>query len=103
MTKLFVGNLPSPHRDEVRALFEQHGTIESIAMINDRETDARVASFHRDVEQRCCQAISSLNGHQMDGRAIKVNEAQARSDAPRAVATRRRRRRRALVESGMPD
>jgi RNA recognition motif-containing protein len=85
MTKIFVGNLPfSATEAEVRALFEQHGTIESIAMINDRETGRpRGFGFIEMSNSDAAKAISSLNGHQMDGRAIKVNEAQARGDAPR--------------------
>jgi RNA recognition motif-containing protein len=85
MTKLFVGNLPfSASESDVRALFEQHGTIESLAMINDRETGRpRGFGFIEMSSGDAARAIEKLNGYQMDGRAIKVNEAQARSDAPR--------------------
>jgi RNA recognition motif-containing protein len=85
MTKLFVGNLPfSASESDVRALFEQHGTIESLALINDRETGRpRGFGFIEMSSAIRPQPIEKLNGYQMDGRAIKVNEAQARSDAPR--------------------
>lgn len=85
MTKIFVGNLPfSATESDVRALFEQHGTVESLAMINDRETGRpRGFGFIEMSNADASKAINSLNGHQIDGRAIKVNEAQPRKDAPR--------------------
>jgi len=85
MTKIFVGNLPfSATESEVRALFEQHGTVESLALINDRETGRpRGFGFIEMSNADAARAISGLNGHELGGRAIKVNEAQARSDAPR--------------------
>jgi RNA recognition motif-containing protein len=85
MTKIFVGNLPfSASESEIRSLFEQHGTIESLALINDRETGRpRGFGFIEMSNADASQAIEKLNGYQMGGRALKVNEAQARSDAPR--------------------
>ncbi len=88
MTKIFVGNLPfSATETEIRSLFEQHGTVESLALINDRETGRpRGFGFIEMSNASAAQAIEKLNGHQMGGRALKVNEAQARSDAPRRSA-----------------
>jgi RNA recognition motif-containing protein len=85
MTKLFVGNLPfSANESDVRALFEQHGKVDSFAMINDRETGRpRGFGFVEMSSGDATKAMQALNGYQMDGRALKVNEAQAREDAPR--------------------
>jgi RNA recognition motif-containing protein len=85
MTKLFVGNLPfSATETEIRSLFEQHGKIESLALINDRETGRpRGFGFIEMSNSDASRAIEQLNGYQLGGRALKVNEAQARSDAPR--------------------
>ena len=80
MTKLFVGNLPfSATEDSVRALFAPHGTIESLALINDRDTGRpRGFGFIEMSSGDASRAIQALNGQDVDGRAIKVNEAQAR-------------------------
>lgn len=88
MTKLFVGNLPfSATESEVRELFEQHGKIESLALINDRETGRpRGFGFVEMSNADASRAMQQLNGYQFGGRALKVNEAQARNDAPRRSA-----------------
>ena len=80
MTKLFVGNLPfSATEDSVRALFAPHGTIESLALINDRETGRpRGFGFIEMSNADATRAMSALNGVDFEGRALKVNEAQAR-------------------------
>ena len=80
MTKLFVGNLPfSATEQSVRALFEPHGTIESIALINDRETGRpRGFGFIEMSSTDASKAMQALNGKDFDGRALKVNEAQSK-------------------------
>ena len=80
MTKLFVGNLPfSATEQSVRALFEPHGTIESIALINDRETGRpRGFGFIEMSSSDAAKAMQALNGKDFDGRALKVNEAQSK-------------------------
>ena len=82
MTKLFVGNLPfSATEEAVRALFEKHGTVEKIALITDRETGRpRGFGFVEMSQADAARAIQSLNGHEMGGRQLRVNEAQ---DKPR--------------------
>lgn len=88
MTKIFVGNLPfSATETEIRSLFEQHGAVESLALINDRETGRpRGFGFIEMSNADAGRAIDQLNGHSMGGRALKVNEAQSRGDAPRRSA-----------------
>lgn len=80
MTKLFVGNLPfSATEQSVRALFEPHGTIESIALINDRETGRpRGFGFIEMSSSDASKAMQALNGKDFEGRALKVNEAQSK-------------------------
>ena len=80
MTKLFVGNLPfSATEQSVRALFEPHGTIESIALINDRETGRpRGFGFIEMSSADASKAMQALNGKDFEGRALKVNEAQSK-------------------------
>lgn len=82
MTKLYVGNLPFSADDSaVRQLFSQHGTVDSVAMIMDRETGRpRGFGFVEMPKADAARAMQALNGHDMGGRALKVNEAQ---DKPR--------------------
>ena len=82
MSKIFVGNLPfSATEDSVRTIFAQHGTVDSVALIMDRETGRpRGFGFVEMPRTDAARAIQNLNGQDMDGRALKVNEAQ---DKPR--------------------
>jgi cold-inducible RNA-binding protein len=81
--KLYVGNLPfSATEDELRELFEQHGAVDSVKVITDRETGRpRGFAFVEMSEANgATDAMRALDGSQMGGRALKVNEAQ---DKPR--------------------
>ena len=80
MTKIYVGNLPfSADESQVRQLFEQHGTVESVALINDRETGRpRGFGFVEMPRADAQRAIQSLNGKEMGGRPLRVIEAQER-------------------------
>jgi RNA recognition motif-containing protein len=80
MTKIYVGNLPfSADESQVRALFAQHGTVESVNVIMDRETGRpRGFAFVEMSNADASRAIQSLNGYSMGGRALRVNEAQDR-------------------------
>jgi RNA recognition motif-containing protein len=82
MSKIYVGNLPfSATEANVRELFAQHGTVESVALINDRDTgQPRGFGFVEMPSSDAARAIQSLNGQDMGGRPLKVNEAQ---DKPR--------------------
>ena len=78
MAKIYVGNLPfSATEDAVRALFSAHGTVESVKLPNDRETGRpRGFGFVEMSSSDAVKAISALNGHSMEGRSLRVNEAQ---------------------------
>jgi RNA recognition motif-containing protein len=82
MSKIYVGNLPfSATEESVRALFAQHGTVEAVSLISDRETGRpRGFGFVEMSRGDAARAIQNLNGQDMDGRPLKVNEAQ---DKPR--------------------
>ena len=81
MTKIYVGNLPfSATESEVRELFGQHGTVESVSLITDRETGRpRGFGFVEMSRADASRAIQSLNGKDMGGRPLRVNEAQERT------------------------
>ena len=80
MTKLFVGNLPFTATEEsVRALFAPHGTVETLALINDRDTGRpRGFGFVEMSNADAARAMQALDGKDFEGRTLNVNEAQAR-------------------------
>ncbi len=82
--KIYVGNLPwSTTSASLETLFSAHGTVQSAEVIADRETGrSRGFGFvEMDSDDACQRAIDALNGVEVDGRAITVNEARER--APR--------------------
>ena len=80
MKKLYVGNLPfSATEAQVTELFEKHGTVHSVALITDRETGRpRGFGFVEIDDDAAKAAIDALNGYDMDGRELNVNEAKER-------------------------
>lgn len=80
MTRIYVGNLPyTADEESVRALFSQHGTVDAVRLINDRETGRfRGFCFVEMPESDAQTAIARLNGHDMEGRQLRVNEARER-------------------------
>ena len=80
LKKIYVGNLPfSATEAEVTALFEKHGTVHSVALINDRDTGRPRGFGFVEIDDDAAQpAIAALNGYNMDGRELNVNEAQDR-------------------------
>jgi RNA recognition motif-containing protein len=77
MTKIYVGNLPFSATDsEIRELFGQHGTVESVSLITDRDTGRpRGFGFVEMSRADASRAIQNLNGKELGGRPLRVNEA----------------------------
>jgi RNA recognition motif-containing protein len=78
-SKLYVGGLPySVTEGQLQALFAEHGTVESVRVITDRFTgQSRGFGFVEMTSSAEAQkAIDSLNGTQLDGRTLVVNEAR---------------------------
>ncbi len=83
---IYVGNIAfSASEDDVRALFSQFGEVMSVKFINDRETGRfRGFGFVEMDDSAAREAVAALNGKDLKGRALKVNEAQEREQrAPR--------------------
>jgi len=81
--KLYVGNLPfSTSEDELRETFERHGAVASVKVIMDRETGRPRGFAFVEMEDAtaAANAIRALDGSQMGGRSIRVNEAQDRRE-----------------------
>ena len=81
--KLYVGNLSyNTTQDTLQTEFGTHGQVEEVAIINDRETGRprgfAFVTMTNDEEARA--AIESLNGREIDGRTITVNEARPKTD-----------------------
>ncbi len=79
--KLYVGNLPFNTTDEqLRELFEQHGPTQSVNVIVDRETGrSRGFAFVEFETAEAAQAArEALDGKEMEGRPLRVNEAYER-------------------------
>jgi RNA recognition motif-containing protein len=80
-TKIYVGNLPfSATEDQIQKLFGAHGAVESVSIITDRETGRPRGFGFVEMSSGAKEAIEALNEKDMDGRALKVNEARPRED-----------------------
>ena len=79
--KLYVGNIPfDTTEDDLRSLFEQHGSVQSINVITDRETGRPrgFAFVEMDENSAADAAMQALDGRDMGGRSLRVNEANER-------------------------
>jgi RNA recognition motif-containing protein len=82
MKKIYVGNLPfSATEDQIRELFTAHGAVESVNLITDRQTgQPRGFGFVEMNAAGADDAIQALNGTDLGGRSLNVNEARPRRD-----------------------
>src|SRR5579863_4350472 len=79
MTNIFVGNLSfQTTQDELHAAFAQYGAVERVNIVTDRDTgQPRGFAFVEMTERKDAEtAISQLNGAELNGRALNVNEAR---------------------------
>ena len=81
--KVYVGNLPWGVTDmDVLDLFKPFGSVDSARVVTDRDSGrSRGFGFVEMAAQHASQAIAKLNGHTIDSRQLRVNEAQSK---PRA-------------------
>ena len=81
--KLYVGNLSyDTNESDLESLFSEHGTVESVNVISDRDT-GRSKGFgfvEMSSDDEAAAATSALDGKECDGRALKVNEAKPQAD-----------------------
>jgi len=83
MKNIYVGNLSfDATEDQVRAMFEAYGPVDRVSIVTDRDTgQSRGFAFvemNADAEGNA--AISGLNGRDVDGRALNVNEAKPKGE-----------------------
>ena len=91
MVNLYIGNLPyQASEEELRAMFQQHGTVERVSVIVDRMTGRSkgfgFVEMTNDAEAKT--AIAELNETEFKGRNILVNEARPQTDRPRRAPRR---------------
>jgi RNA recognition motif-containing protein len=83
--KIYVGNLPwSTTSADLEAMFSPHGAVRSAEVISDRETGrSRGFGFvEMETDEGLQAAIAALNGQEVNGRALTVNEARERTPRP---------------------
>ena len=83
MKNIFVGNLSfRTTEDEIRSLFQAHGTVERVTMVTDRDTGQSrgfcFVEMASDAEAQ--RAIAAVNGKELSGRKLKVNEARPKAE-----------------------
>jgi cold-inducible RNA-binding protein len=81
--KIFVGNLDfGATEDSIRALFEQHGTVNSVSILTDRDTGRSRGFGFVEMQDsaEADRAIAAINGTNLGGRALNVNEARPKVD-----------------------
>ena len=82
MTNIFVGNLSfSTTQDDLQAAFAAYGSVERVNIVTDRDTgQARGFAFVEMTDRSAAeQAINNLNGKDLHGRALNVNEARPKT------------------------
>ena len=83
---IYVGNLSfNVTEADIKDLFSQHGTVQTASVIKDKYSgESRGFGFLEMPEkEEALKAISALNGKDLKGRNLKINEAQPRTDRPR--------------------
>lgn len=81
MKKLYVGNFSwNTTEQELEDMFAEHGTVQSCVVIKDRETNrSRGFGFVEMDDSGAQSAIDALDGTEVDGRQLRVNEAEDRN------------------------
>ena len=91
MKNLYVGNLPhSTTEGELRNLFEAHGAVEKITIVTDRDTGrSRGFGFVEMTNaSEADKAIATLNGTDLGGRTLTINEAKPKTERPKGGGSR---------------
>ena len=85
MKNLYVGNLPhSTTEAELREFFQAHGDVQKVSIVTDRDTGrSRGFAFVEMTDAGAAdKAIAALNGTQLGGRALTINEAKPKTERP---------------------
>jgi RNA recognition motif-containing protein len=86
--KLYVGNLSfSTTADDLRDAFAAHGSVISAEIVSDRDTGRSRGFGFVEMADGADEAIANMNGAQLQGRTLTVNEARPREDRPRPTGS----------------
>jgi RNA recognition motif-containing protein len=91
MKNLYVGNLPhSTTEAELRNVFEAHGAVDKVSLVTDRDTGRSrgFAFVEMTNASEADKAIAALNGTDLGGRTLTINEAKPKTDRPRGGGQR---------------
>jgi len=83
MKNIFVGNLNfGATEDTIRSMFEAYGAVERVNIVTDRDTGRSrgFAFVEMTNDAEAGKAISALNGKELDGRALNINEARPKPE-----------------------
>lgn len=86
MINIYVGNLPfSASEDELRKLFEAYGQVDRVSIIMDKFSGRSKGFAFVEMSDTAAgqEAIKNVNGKDLGGRPLRVNEAQPKQDRPR--------------------
>ncbi len=86
MKNIYVGNLTfDATEDQVRGLFEAYGAVDKVSIITDRDTGQPrgFAFVEMTDDESALKAMEALNGTNLGGRNLTVNEARPKADRPR--------------------
>jgi len=86
MKNIYVGNLSfDATEDQVRSMFEQYGSVDRVSIITDRDTGKPrgFAFVEMADDDSADKAMEALNGSNLGGRNLTVNEARPKADRPR--------------------
>jgi len=86
MKNIYVGNLPfGATEDQLRSLFETHGPVDKVTIVTDRDTgQSRGFAFVEMTDDDAGgRAIEALNGTNLGGRTLNINEARPKTERPR--------------------
>jgi cold-inducible RNA-binding protein len=84
MKNIFVGNLSfNSSEDDIRALFEVHGTVDRVSIVTDRDSGQPRGFGFVEMSNNAegDRAIAAINGHEVGGRALNVNEARPKGES----------------------
>ena len=87
MKNLYVGNLPhSTTEADLRGVFEPHGAVEKVSLVTDRDTGRSrgFAFVEMTNPAEADKAIAALNGTDLGGRPLTINEAKPKTDRPKS-------------------
>ncbi len=86
MKNIYVGNLSfSATEDQIRSMFEAYGPVDRVSIVTDRDTGQPrgFAFVEMSDDDSAGKAMDGLNGMNLDGRNLTVNEARPKADRPR--------------------